>query len=372
MEEAQPQWPLRPVTVLGHLFDPAMRSKFFWPGGCVVLVRAYTDRPIVFYVDYCHCCYGADSRAAARYRSGVAAAYARAVGEPDDAGSVDSIADWLLFVERATRAPLASIVTAGAVVLTAVPTYFIKIQRMRTDSAVTVSLLNEHRNQRSVSVLSSVDAAGSLFEDILAAAQRILIERNLLAGHQRILDHFCFPDVNHHQHTDVLPDIIGNNPRGSMRMSMDPRDLCTLCLELIGPSDTPCAAQPQDTRLLLLGIPNVKTCSSCSCLPGAEIRTWNPLLLVPDTRLNKLRPIRSQGKPSTAVATVSVPSRFHTPWQRNAVVLAHLRIVLALARRRGRTDRLSSLPPEIIERTLSLAAALFDMDIVEQLAAPNY
>ena len=52
--------------------------------------------------------------------------------------------------------------------------------------------------------------------------------------------------------------------------------------------------------------------------------------------------------------------------------LAHLRIVIALARRRGSTDRLSSLPPEIIERTLSLAAALFDMDIVEQLAAPNY
>jgi hypothetical protein len=371
MEEAQ-QWPLRPVTVLGHPFDPAMRSKFLWPGGCVVLVRAYTGRPIVFYVDDCHCCYGADSRAAARYRSGVAAAYARAVAEPDDAGSVDSIMSWLSFVERATRAPLASIVTAGAVVLTAVPTYSIDIQRMRAGSPVTVSLLNEHRNQRSVSVLSSVDAAGSLFEDILAAAQRTLIERNLLAGHQRILDRFCFPDRHWHPHTDVLPEIIGNNRRRGIHITMYPRDLCTLCLELIGPSDTPCAAQPHDTRLLLLGIPNVKTCSSCSCLPGAEIRTWNPLLLVPDTRLNKLHPVRSQGKPSTAVAPASVPSRFRTPWQRNAVFLAHLRIVIALARRRGSTDRLSSLPPEIIERTLSLAAALFDMDIVEQLAAPSY
>jgi hypothetical protein len=364
------EWPFRPVTVLGSRFDPAMRRPFVWPAGCVILVKAYTDRPIVFYVDSGDCSDSASgaSAAAAKLRGGVAAAYARAVGEPSEPSgpSVGSIESWLSLVEQATRAPLASVVAAGALVLTAVPSYFIRLQRtaaMRTDSAVTVSLWTYC--YRSCSMVSSVFAAGSLSEDMLAAAQQILVERNLITGDQRILDHFCFPDadVNHHRlmPTDLLPAITGLAGLARSRLiSMPPRDVCTVCLELIRPSDTPCTAH--DPRLPMV-IPDIKTCSNCSGLPGAEIRMWSPLLLVPDTRSNKLSPIWIQ-VPSKAVAPASVPIVFRTPWQRNAVFLARLRLVLARARLMHRTDMLSSLPSVLTERILSLASALFDMGIL--------
>ena len=117
----------------------------------------------------------------------------------------------------------------------------------------------------------------------------------------------------------------------------------------------------------MMVIPDIKTCGNCSRLPGTEIRMWSPLLLVPDTRSNKLIPIWIQA-PSKAVAPASVPIMFRTPWQRNAVFLARLRVVLARARLMRSTDMLSSLPFVLTERIISLAAAMFDVDI---LAAAN-
>ena len=357
---------LRSVTVLGNLLDPAVLETFSLPRGCILRVEGYTaDRPVCFHVDRSHL----RSPPGKASRMGVAEDYAAAFGIRDDKAAVLAIASWLEVVASATQAPIATVVDSSAVILTAIPSYGIEMTRV--DGTCTVSLsLNDEGGQS-----YTVEVAGSLFRHLVGAAKEILVALRLCSNDDEILDMFYFDRLRHTECGGSLIDQHGMSimDRDLLRFgsewphiqrqvymrSMRPLPTCTVCLRPIKQTGWPCAASERAP-----GVPYVSLCRVCTGLGITEVAMWHPLRLVVDKDSGELVPRWIQ-EPSASPSDASVPPRFQTLWQRNSVFLRWFHIVLARAIFMRRTDRISSLPPDIIERIFSL----FPVDVTSLAAA---